>query len=67
MPDLVIQCGNDLILPLQEVRPRQVLTGYGVMRDEGAVAGQVFHGLCRVLLHFIFFHFKTPIARTPPP
>ena len=38
-----VECGDDLVLPLQKVRACQVRAGDGVVRDEGAVAGQVLH------------------------
>ena len=41
MADLVIQCSNDRIFPLQEIRAGKVLPGDGVVCNERAVAGQI--------------------------
>ena len=41
--DFTVQGGDDLIFPCQEVRARQIDAGDRVVRDERAVAGQVFH------------------------
>ena len=41
MPDLVLERGEDLLLPLQEARPAQVPPGDGVVRDKRAVDVQM--------------------------
>ena len=54
MAYLPVERGNDFILPLQKVRAGQVHARNGVVRDEGAVAGQVLDKELQFLEHFFF-------------